>query len=941
MSGPASGTRLLPDRLVERSQVPASVTIVTNAEGTLTKRASFDRHGGLCIAPAAALARGTFRTLAAPTVDTLASIVRGLTHAEALLHGIARNEASSGQLATAHAVEKATCTPEAIARTAECFVWADGPGWLMLDFDLKDLPPHLANSLDPISIDRLREAVVAVGPELADMPMLALPSTSAMLYRATNFECLRGLTGVRMYVPVHRAGEIPGLGERLHERLVLAGWGWLHVSRAGTLSQPRSLVDASVWTPERLDFIGGAKCEPGIVQQRGEPKRWNAASSHRLSLDLLPPLTEDERERYHEIVARLRATAKPQAEKVRAAYMGARRKAGHPTAITYTHASEVQHLDGAHEILLVNGAWVTVDAILADTERYHGQRCADPLDPDGYGGDHRIAVVYTKNQTTGPAIHSFAHGGATYLLRASAAAADLAVCPYRGSGMHSVPTPASLPPAPADDHYTDMGNAARFARAYRDRVRHSGGGWLVWDGKRWVPDEDGTVKRLAKQIVREMYREATDVQDEGRRQRLIAWAVKSEAHARLSAMIDLAKSELPAPVAKLDADPSLFNVENGTLDTRTGVLAPHDPADLLTKLAPVLFEPNAECPTWLAFLERIFSGDQELIRFAQKAVGYTLTGENTEQCLLLLFGTGQNGKSTFLEVVRAVLGDYAKQADFSTFLATKTTGPRNDLARLQGARFVAAIEAGAGERLAENVIKQLTGGDTISARLLYREAVEFVPQFKLWLAANHKPEVRGNDYAIWRRIRLIPFAVTIPEEERDPHLKVKLMAERAGILRWAVEGCLAWRDEGLGIPLAVRDATAVYRAEMDVIAAFLSDTCIVAPEIQVPRKQLYAAYLAWCRGRNDIPESAQRFNARLAAYDPARIHEHKSNGERVWRGIEPSHASARGSARVEAEGCAGKAMTLSNRASYGAPAPTAVRAPGSGWQPAVPVSDAR
>jgi len=454
---------------------------------------------------------------------------------------------------------------------------------------------------------------------------------------------------------------------------------------------------------------------------------------------------------------------------------------------------------------------------------------------------------------------------------------------------------AWLPPPSTDDHRTDMGNAGRFARRYRDRLRYvRGRGWFVWDGRRWALDESGTVERMAKAVVRDLHREVAGIEDQEQRKAASRWAFRSESNERLRAMVDLAASELPLRPDQLDADPWLLNVENGTIDLRTGTLRPHEPADHLSKLAPVVYDPEARAPTWDAVLERIFGGDPELINYVQRAVGYTLVGNTSEQALFFVHGTGANGKTTFLETVRVALGEYATQAAFSTFLSQRQQGPRNDLARLQGARFVAAAETNAGAQLDESVLKQLTGSDAITARYLYKEAFEFHPQFTIWLAANHKPAILGKDHAIWRRIRMIPFTVTIPEEERDPALLEKLKAERAGILRWAVEGCVAWQRDGLQAAEAVRQATEGYRAEMDSLAAFVQERCVIAAESQVRSQELYDAYEEWARARGDVADSQRTFNEQLAAYNSGRIRKLKTGGVFVWRGIELREAPLEG-----------------------------------------------
>jgi len=301
-------------------------------------------------------------------------------------------------------------------------------------------------------------------------------------------------------------------------------------------------------------------------------------------------------------------------------------------------------------------------------------------------------------------------------------------------------------------------------------------------------------------------------------------------------------------VANRFTDPLAFNVLNGTIDLTTGRLRPHRRADLLTKLAPVPFAPDAACPRWERFLAEIFDGEPEMPGFMQRAAGYTLTGDTGEECLFFCHGPGANGKTVFFETLHAILGpDYARTASFDTFLDHKRAAgaASPDLARLQGVRFVAASEAPAGRALNEAVLKHLTGGDTIAARFLHENEFEFRPAFKLWLRANHRPPVREQTEAFWRRIRMLPFAVTIPAAQRDPDLLAALVAEAPGILAWMVRGCLAWRCDRLGEPQSVRDATDAYRSENDTIGEFLDARCALDPAAWTPTSELYLAFTTW------------------------------------------------------------------------------------------------
>jgi putative DNA primase/helicase len=417
---------------------------------------------------------------------------------------------------------------------------------------------------------------------------------------------------------------------------------------------------------------------------------------------------------------------------------------------------------------------------------------------------------------------------------------------------------------------TDVGNAARFARENAGVVLHAEGqGWTVYDGRRFKLDDTGEIVRLARATVRSIFVEAANCDDQKRRNELSRWATASEGRRGIDNMLALAKSEMgiASHVSQFDRDPFVLNVLTGTLNLRTAELLVHDRGDKLTKLAPTSLRPGATfsaeaCPTWTAFLHQILP-DPTLVDFLQRAIGYSLTGDTSEQVIFICYGAGANGKSTLLEVLRAVLGDYATMCSAETLMVKANAGGiPNDIARLRAARFLTATETDDGRRLAEGLVKQMTGGDTMTARFLHKEFFEFKATFKVWLATNHKPVIRGTDYAIWRRIRLIPFTVTIPESERDKGLKEKLLAEASGILAWAVEGCRIWQELGLGHAAAVTAATEAYREEMDPLGDFIADACVVAPGLQ--GHGLYSAYEAWAN-RNGVKGllSMRAFSQRL------------------------------------------------------------------------------
>lgn len=427
------------------------------------------------------------------------------------------------------------------------------------------------------------------------------------------------------------------------------------------------------------------------------------------------------------------------------------------------------------------------------------------------------------------------------------------------------PSDAKAAPAISKPHRTDVGNGIRFADQHGNSANFvSEWGWMAYDDKRWQQDER-EAERLAKLTARSILIEAAKEEDQDERKKLAKWAIQSENASRIKAMLLMARSEkdVQAKPEQFDVDPQVLNVQNGTLDLRTRELRPHRSKDLLTKIAGTKYDPDAECKLWESFLHRIMDGNYNLILFLQRALGYSLTGDTSEQCLFFCYGTGANGKTTLLETVQALLGDYGIQADMSTFLAKRFEGVNNDVARLNGARFVSAMEAGEGRRLAENVVKHMTGGDQVTARFLWREFFTYRPQFKLWLAANRKPGIRGTDYAIWRRIRLIPFRVTIPEDEQDHQLLDKLKEELPGILNWALDGCEDWRKDGLQTPKEVKAATEEYKSEMDILGQFIEECCVKSESENVLFSKLYERYNDWCIENNEHPMSKQKLGRRL------------------------------------------------------------------------------
>jgi putative DNA primase/helicase len=450
---------------------------------------------------------------------------------------------------------------------------------------------------------------------------------------------------------------------------------------------------------------------------------------------------------------------------------------------------------------------------------------------------------------------------------------------------------------PDEIHLTDLGNAKRvIARHGQDlRYSHPLKSWFVWDDRRWREDDTAEVVRRIKETQAHLCAQClAEMQDlirqggEGPSKRLaelnalLKHSLKWEATRIIGYCEQSMQSEPGVPILpqQLDADLFLFNVVNGTLDLRSGQLRPHRREDLISKLARVHYVPGAECPLWRKFLDRILGQDKDLIEYVQRVVGHTLTGDVSEQSLWFLFGSGANGKSTFLSLLLALFGDYGLQAVSELLMQRANETHPTERADLLGKRLAATIETDEGKRLAESLLKQLTGGDAVRARRMRQDFFQFDPTHKLFLAANHRPKVRGTDLAIWRRIKLIPFTVTITEEEKDRHLLRKLKGELSGVLNWALEGCLAWQRSGLSEPEVVRQATDQYRAESDALGAFIAECCTVHPEVRVQSSTLFEAYRNWS---GDREMNANDFASHMEAKGYKRRRGH--GGWVFWHGI--------------------------------------------------------
>lgn len=437
---------------------------------------------------------------------------------------------------------------------------------------------------------------------------------------------------------------------------------------------------------------------------------------------------------------------------------------------------------------------------------------------------------------------------------------------------------------------SDMGNAACFAEFVGGRLRYVHGleKWLVWmpELARWLFCQQGEEVETAKACVTQMLRDAASETNDDQRTKCLKHALLSQSAARLDAMIKLAESELSVRLTaeKLDRDPWLLGVSNGVVNLRTGMLRAAQRDDFITKHAGTAYDSNANCPNFQLTLDAAFAGDQALISYFQRAFGSALCGILQDHVFWFIFGSGANGKSTLCNAIQSAFGDYAITLPTEALMqAKRDAGAASpELMMLRGVRLAIANETEDGQRLAESRIKQLTGGDRITARALYGGFVEFLQTASLAIVGNHKPQISGTDGGIWRRVQLIPFEVTIPEAQRDRLLPQKLQAELPGILAWLVRGCLAWQKHGLMAPLAVLGATAAYRQESDILNEFITECCTVNPTANTASGEMYRSYRNWAIRNGHAAWHRTRWGRRMSE----RFSKGSNGTTRTYAGVE-------------------------------------------------------
>lgn len=417
--------------------------------------------------------------------------------------------------------------------------------------------------------------------------------------------------------------------------------------------------------------------------------------------------------------------------------------------------------------------------------------------------------------------------------------------------------------------YDDTGNADRFIDRYGELYKYSyiSNKFYIYDGTKWAVDDRGSIRRLIDEMIADMKNEkilvAEGVDEEEAQENFDKFYKKTRGTQSKKNITNELMHRQPVTPDDFDKDNMLLNVANGYIDLTSRELYPHDITQMFSQIANTDYSEKMQPAVWLDFLNDIFDGDKEVIRYIQKALGYSLTGSTREQVMFILHGKGRNGKSIFVETIAEILGDYSNNMQAKSLMVKKNDNVNTDIARLSKARFVTSSEPNEGFRFDEGLIKQITGGDKVTARFLYAEEFEYTPKFKIWVSTNHKPIIRGTDDGIWRRLVLIPFEVQIPEEKVDKDLKYKLLREAPAILNWMTEGAYMWMQEGLEMPDKLIDASQSYRTEMDVVEQFIEEKCNRMKGARETGKKLYDEYKVWADENNEYKMDKNKFGKKM------------------------------------------------------------------------------
>lgn len=857
-----------------RAQTPEfRLNVIRKTGGPLTKRAFLDDQKLVIDSSGCALTSGTARTVTiSDGMAGLSRLYQALSPEEAVVLANTDLGQSEREVCTeANFTDRVSKNPEVITRSRRFLPSSTQPGLVLLEVDDHGLPE---GSSAP-DAGKMREMLDKLLPELG------IPGAAQLLTHSTSShiqddsgKVLKGEGGKHLTLLISRQSDMSHLREVMDFRQWANGLGAIYITKDGRQIM-RTVFDLSVLSPERLVFEAGAQLCDGLVQKRPDPQ---VTEGHALDMTKLPNLTEEERRKAKAAQSAALAKTKAEATRIREAYLqteverlvrehGATDQAAH---LSVLHRIEYGLLSDDDELIFSDShppEKVRIRDVLSNPNAYIGRPMCDPVEPE-YGPSKAMIL---RGPGGIPFINSFAHGERKYQFA------------RLNSGVG------------ADKHalfaFSDLANAHRIVKAFGNELMATEMGWFTYNGKKWERGDqpaEHRVLNLARLVLQEPEflsleekirnnRFSSEIEAANTKAQHKAWrnfAQNCENKSKMKTALEIARTLLWRSADELNPDPLLFNVCNGTIDLRTGTLRPHDRDDLITMMADVEFHPDEKAPEFESALMSIFDNDSSVVDFFRRAAGYSLTGLTTEQQILVLWGDGSNGKSTILGVFQEIMGaDYCSSAPPKLLEASKSDRHPTEIADLYGRRLVIASETEEGSTLREAFLKLATGSDSMKGRFMHQDFFQFKPTHKFMLQTNHKPEVKGTDYAVWRRLLLVPFEVTFGDARavesgeatrlKDKNLSEKLANEREGILAWMVRGCLEWRKDGLNPPEKIIAATASYRDEQDRIRQFIEDRLELKIGAELERALLYQAYDRWAKANGYHPLGIGKFNKQL------------------------------------------------------------------------------
>lgn len=904
--------RKIPNKSINPPEIPSiQLTVYQNSSGLIGKE--YWRGGVRPDGNVPGLyypTKGTYTVVSVSATSELMPLRRrlGVSPSCCIVYGVPPKE--SGEFCPEEDLKH---RPTCITRSLKFHSFPKGqPAFFFGDIDMHGVDPAILKALgvDPNDILSLDRAICKAFPQLAEVERGYDLGNSAALDDKTTGEQVKGFGSWRLFFAVDDASKLPNVMALFYSDLWKQGFGYIKsvVNQQGLLLlYDRTLIDSLTVSPERVDFLSPILPE-GCGLKRREVKDFPLILPGKPMLETadLPDIGDLKawRKSSPEIAKAKEPFKAEQDERKQAAFEKAkdRLRAENPNPEATNKELRAKFWDDIdagvrprdYPLTFEDGTVADVECAVQMATMLGGSVKLRDVDDPTYDGGRQVAQLYINEDTNTAFIWSLHYDeryDVTNVLRALQMEGKLAAPPPPLAV--NIPAGGAAGGKKAIERQTDLGNARRLIRMYGLDIRfvHAWKKWLLWDGKGWAIDTNGGVMRLAKATIESLHAEAQTEADEDRRKKARQYASSCEAVRRLRGMIELAESEESVTLdpQAIDADPWLLGVQNGVLELKTGTFRPARHEDYILNQAGVSYDANATCPEWLKFLEK-FVVDKERISYLQRVAGYILTGLVREEALFLLFGKGRNGKSTFREILFAMLGTYATIGDVTLIMERKQSGggPTPEVDRLRGKRLVTINETEENAVLRDERIKAISSNDHLTARALYEGFNDFMPTHKTVITTNHKPIVKGSDDGIWARLHPLRFGVKIaPEEEAKDYRERVLVPELAGILNWALAGLKEYVRVGLKAPAAVEKERTEYRHEMDRVGQWLEDRCgddldkgDDATETLV--SLLYADYELHSKSKSGFAVSKTRFGRELGERGYAWV---KRGGKKYRKGL--------------------------------------------------------